>query len=122
METATAQEDGSLTLKKLQNHLIKTMAGALAVALIGAFITSYGFYYHTTDSIEELNNSKTESRQDIKDLKIDVNEIKTSLSNTGIYTNNNKEDIKTLRQDVNDIKKSQDEMLKVLYEIKSKQK
>lgn len=118
METTVQNEKKPSTFN---THFFKSIIGALAVALVGAFFTSYAFYYRTNSSIDELNNTKTETKQDIKDLKKDVSEIKTALSNTGIYTNNNQEEIKALKEDVRDIKKSQDEMLKVLYEIKAKQ-
>ncbi len=111
-----------LTLKTLQSHLVKTVIGALAAGIVVAFFTSYSFFYKTTDSIDELNKSKTESKQDIKDLKNDVAEIKLNLSSTGIYTSNNKEEITQLKNDVSEIRKSQAEMMKLLYDIKSKQK
>jgi len=116
----TATVDDGLTLKKLQNHLIKTIAGALAVAIVGAFLTSSAFYYRTNYNLNELNQSKIEARQDIKELKADVNDIKVSLSNTGIYTTDNKEKIDALNSDVKEIRKSQEEMLKILININNK--
>lgn len=118
--TATTKKEENLSIKELQTHLIKTVLGALAVAMIGAFITSYISTYTTKNSIDELNKSKTETAQDIKSLKADVNDIKISLSNTGIYTNNNIDDIKALKDDVKEIKKGQEEMLKLLYQINLK--
>lgn len=118
----SASHSEELTMKKLQGHLVKTIAGALVVALLGAVATCFGFYYKTNDGVSSLNISRLETQQDIKGLKIDVADIKLTLSNTGIYTNNNEEQIKQLKMDVNEVKKSQDEMLKLLYEIKAKQK
>jgi len=115
-------EEKPLSTRSLQNHLIKTAIGALVIALLGGFLTSYASYYRTNDAISELNKSKDESKQDIKDLKKDVADIKLTLSSTGIYTNNNKEEITQLKNDVSEIKKSQGEMMKLLYDIKSKQK
>lgn len=119
---AVAEQEEKLTLKKLQGHLIKTILGALGVALVGAFFTSYSFFYKTNTNIDELNTNKIETKQDIKELKKDVNDIKISLTNTGFYTEDNKEKINNLEQDVKDIKKNQEEMVKLLYEIKSRQK
>ena len=119
MEQAqTVKEE--LTLKSLNTHLVKTIIGALAVAMVGSILTSFISNYTTQNSIDELNKSKTETAQDIKSLKADVNDIKLSLSNTGIYTTNNIDDIKALKDDVKEIKKSQDEMLKLLYQLNKK--
>jgi len=115
-------EEKPLSTRSLQNHLIKTAIGALVIALLGGFFSSYASYYRTNDAISELTKSKDESKQDIKDLKRDVAEIKLNLSNTGIYTNNNIEEIKSIKQDIKEMKTSIDEILKVLYEVKSKQK
>jgi len=118
--TQTIKTEQNLSTKELQNHLIKTILGALAVALVGAFLTSYVSTYTTKNSIDELNKSKEETSKDIKALKNDVNDIKISLSNTGIYTTNNIDDIKALKDDVKEIKKSQEEMLKLLYQMNKK--
>lgn len=122
MEATQTAKPEELSLKILQSHLIKTVVGALAVALVGAFLTSYVSSYTTKDNIDELNKDKVETHNDIKTLKADINEIKISLSNTGIYTNTNKDDIKTLKDDVREIKNNQDELLKVMYAIQAKQK
>lgn len=119
MATASA-DDSNLTLKKLQNHLIKTILGALGVAIVGAFITSFVFYYRTNYNLNELNESKIETREDIKQLKENVNDIKVSLSNTGIYTTDNKEKIDALNADVKEIRKSQEEMMKILIQLNNK--
>jgi len=121
METIASKED-KLTLKSLQNHLIKTVLGALAVTLVGAFITSYAFHINTNNNLDELNKNKSETKADIRELKNDVAEIKTSLSNTNIYTVSNKEKAQSLENQISEIKKQQDEMVKLLYEIKSKVK
>jgi peptidoglycan hydrolase CwlO-like protein len=112
--------DDKLTLKQLQNHLIKTILGAFAVAVVGAIITSYTFYTNTNYNLEELNQSKTETSQDIKELKKDVNEIKLSLSNTGLSTTTNQKEIDELKADIKDIKKSQEEMMKLLLTMNRK--
>lgn len=109
-----------LTLGELQKHLVKTIIGALGVALIGAFLTVYIATYKQGDDISELKNNNIETKEDIKQLKAAVSDIKIALSNNGIYTADNKEKIATLQQDVKDMKQQQDEMLKVLYEIKAK--
>jgi cell division protein FtsL len=114
--------DERLTLKSLQNHLIKTILGALVVTIIGAFFTSYSFYYNTVNNITELNESKTETANDIKELKKDVSEIKINLSETGIYTTANKEQIDNLNSDIKEIRKSQEEMMKILIEMNGKRK
>lgn len=121
METTVPQEE-KLTLKALQNHLIKTVLGALAVTLVGAFFTSYAFHINTNNSIDALNKNKAETTEDIKSLKSDVADIKMTLSNTTFYTTDNKEKVKSLETEISEIKKQQDEMLKLLYEIKSKVK
>jgi peptidoglycan hydrolase CwlO-like protein len=122
---STTVNDEKLTLKKLENHFIKTVVGAFALAVIAGFFSSYAFFYKTTDNLEELNKNKLEQKQEVKELQVgvdgikkDVSDIKSALSNTDIYTNYNKENIKTLQSEITDIKKSQEEMLKLLYEIK----
>lgn len=115
-------KEEKITLKSLQKHLIKTIFGALALALVGAFLTSYSFYFNANYNLDELNKSKDETKQDIKELKKDVGEIKTTLSNTTIYTTENKEKAKSLETDISDMRKQQDEMIKILYEIKAKVK
>jgi len=121
METTVPQEK-PLTLKSLQNHLIKALFGALGVALVGAFFTSYTFYFNANNNLQELNKNKSETKQDIKDLKTDVADIKMTLSNTTFYTTDNKEKVKSLEGEISDMRKQQDEMLKLLYEIKAKVK
>ena len=116
------QQEQPFTLKVLEKHLVKTILGSLVIALVGALIASFAFYYNTNSNLDELNESKEETSQDIKVLKNDVSEIKTALSGTNIYTNLNSEEVKTLKAEVSDIKKQQDEMIKVLYEIKAKVK
>ena len=120
MEVSLKEE--KITLKSLQKHLIKTIFGALGLALIGAFLTSYSFYFNANHNLDDLNKSKDETKQDIKELKKDVSEIKTTLSNTTIYTTENKEKAKSLENDISDMRKQQDEMIKILYEIKAKVK
>ena len=124
METTVSDniKEEKLTLKILEKHIVKTILGSLAVALVGALITSFTFYYQTNSSINELNQSKEETKQDIKTLKNDVSEIKTSLSGTNIYTNLNKEEVQTLKVEIAEMKKQQEEMLRVMYEIKAKVK
>jgi predicted transcriptional regulator len=63
-----------------------------------------------------------ELKDNVEGIKTDVAEIKTSLSNTGIYTTDNKERISTLEADVKEIKESQVEMIKILYELKARKK
>jgi peptidoglycan hydrolase CwlO-like protein len=117
---ATVSADDKLTLKKLQNHVIKTILGAFALAVVGASLTSYAFYHNTTYNLKELNDNKDETKNDIKVLKQDVNDIKVSLSNTGIYTTDNKEKIDILNEDIKEIKRSQEEMMKLLISISNK--
>jgi peptidoglycan hydrolase CwlO-like protein len=119
---ATVPQSESLTLKSLQSHVIKSLFGALAIALLSAVLTSYAFYYNTNNNLDELNKSKAETSQDIKALKSDVADIKSTLSNTTFYTTDNKEKVKSLESEIKDMRKQQDEMLKILYEIKAKQK
>jgi hypothetical protein len=125
MDLSANQE--TLTIKKLESHLIKTIIGALAVGIVGAFFTSFAFYYNSGNRFKNLEQSKIETKIEMKELKdnvegikYDVGEIKTSLSNTGIYTTDNKERISTLEQDVKEIKESQVEMIKILYELKAR--
>lgn len=126
METVAKQEE-KLTLKKLRNHLILTLAGSLVIAVVGAFFTSYKFYLNTNRNIEELYENKIEVKEEMKEvrgnidqIKTDIGEIKTKVSNSGIYTDVNKERINTLESDVKEIRKSQEEILKVLYQLKGK--
>ena len=121
--------DNTLTIKKLESHLVKTILGALAVGIVGAFFTSLAFYYNSINKFDNLEQSKIETKIEMKELKdnvegikSDVSEIKTSLSNTGIYTTDNKERISTLEADVKEIKESQVEMIKILYELKARKK
>jgi peptidoglycan hydrolase CwlO-like protein len=119
---ATASQSENLTLKSLQNHLIKAILGALGVAIVAALISSWAFHYNTNNNLDELNKSKDETSQDIKQLKSDVSDIKMTLSNTTFYTTDNKEKVKSLEAEISDMRKQQDEMLKLLYEIKARQK
>jgi len=128
MET-TVPENDTITIKKLESHLVKTILGALAVGIVGAFFTSLAFYYNSINKFDNLEQSKIETKIEMKELKdnvegikLDVSEIKTSLSNTGIYTTDNKERISTLEADVKEIKESQIEMIKILYELKARKK
>lgn len=129
MGALVPEKEKTLTLKELQSHVIKTIVGALAVAVIGSFITIYSFYYSTINTIDNLKESKTETQSEIKELRIsvdkindNVNEIQTKLSNTNIYTDNNKEQIKSLNERMGNMEKKQDEMLNILYDIKSRRK
>jgi ABC-type transport system substrate-binding protein len=122
-----ANQENNITIKKLESHLVKTILGALAVGIVGAFFTSLAFYYNSINKFQDLEQSKVETKVEMKELKdnvegikYDVGEIKTSLSNTGIYTTDNKERISTLEQDVKEIKESQVEMIKILYELKAR--
>jgi cell division protein FtsB len=121
--------NNTLTIKKLESHLVKTILGALAVGIVGAFFTSLAFYYNSINKFDNLEQSKIQTKIEMKELKdnvegikTDVAEIKTSLSNTGIYTTDNKERISTLEADVKEIKESQIEMIKILYELKARKK
>jgi cell division protein FtsB len=125
----TTAENDTITIKKLESHLVKTILGALAVGIVGAFFTSLAFYYNSINKFDNLEQSKIETKIEMKELKdnvegikTDVAEIKTSLSNTGIYTTDNKERISTLEADVKEIKESQIEMIKILYELKARKK
>jgi cell division protein FtsB len=125
----TTAENDTITIKKLESHLVKTILGALAVGIVGAFFTSLGFYYNSINKFDNLEQSKIQTKIEMKELKdnvegikTDVAEIKTSLSNTGIYTTDNKERISTLEADVKEIKESQIEMIKILYELKARKK
>lgn len=120
-ETSNAPEQ-TLTLQKAQGHILVAIIGAFVISIFGAVGTSYAFYYRSTDDINDLKSNKIEMRTDIKELKASVADIKMSISNTGIYTDENKDKIKNLEQDIKDMKKQNDEMLKVLYEIKAKQR
>ena len=107
----------------IHSYRIANIAVAdIIFTIIGAFFTSYSFYYNTISNISELNDSKIETAKDIKDLKNDVNEIKINLSNTGIYTTNNKEQINNLNSDIKEIRKSQEEMMKILIEMNGKRR
>lgn len=124
---AYAKNEDRLTLKKLRNHLVLTVVTSIVLAIGSAVFTSYRFYLHTNYNLEELNQNKTEVKDEMKALKSDIDlirsdisEIKTSVSNSGIYTDANKERISNLENDVKEIRKSQEEMLKVLYQIKGK--
>jgi cell division protein FtsB len=125
----TTAENDTITIKKLESHLVKTILGALAVGIVGAFFTSLAFYYNSINKFDNLEQSKIQTKIEMKELKdnvegikTDVAEIKTSLSNTGIYTTDNKERISTLEADVKEIKESQIEMIKILYELKARKK
>lgn len=126
MEMVANQND-TLTIKKLRNHLILTLLVSLILSGVTAVFTSYRFYLNTNNNLDELNENKIEVKQEMKELKnnmdlikSDIAEIKTSVSNSGIYTDTHKERIVNLENDVKEIRKSQEEMLKVLYQIKGK--
>jgi hypothetical protein len=85
-------------------------------------LTSYSFYFNANHNLDDLNKSKDETKQDIIELNKDFGEIKTTLSNTTIYTTENKEKAQSLENQITDMRKQQDEMIKILYEIKAKVK
>lgn len=120
--TIDTNKEQPLTLKSLEKHLVKTIFSSLTVALIGALLASFTFYYNTNSDLRELNESKEETKADIKTLKNDVSEIKTTLSGTNIYTNLNSEEVKSLKAEISDIKKQQQEMMRLLVELNSKVK
>ena len=123
METAiNSNKEEKLTLKALEKHLVKTIFSSLVVALVGAVIASFAFYYNTNSDLKELNQNKEETKADIKILKTDVAEIKTTLSGTNIYTNLNSEEVKSLKTEISDIKRQQQEMMRLLIEVNSKVK
>lgn len=120
--TIDTNKEQPLTLKSLEKHLVKTIFSSLTVALVGALLASFTFYYNTNSDLRELNESKEETKADIKTLKNDVSEIKTTLSGTNIYTNLNSEEVKSLKAEISDIKKQQQEMMRLLVELNSKVK
>ena len=111
-----------LTLKTLEKHLVKTIAGALVIALVSASLTAYGLFYHTQDVVQDLVENKSEMKTDVKTLKENVYEIKTALSNNGIYTNQNKDDIKDLKAKVDNLSAKQEEMYQLLLDMKLHQR
>lgn len=129
MQAFAQQDKDELTPKKLQTHLVLMIVGALALGVVSSYFTAYGFYYNTLNTIDNLKESKIEAQSDIKELRISVgqindhvSEIQTKLSTNNVYTDNNKEQIGAINERVGNVEKKQDEMLKVLYEIKAKQR
>lgn len=122
METTVPNQEENLTLRTLQTHIIKAIIVAVISGILAAVVTSVAFYFNTTNNVDELTKDKVETKENIKELKKDVADIKMTLSNTSIYTQENKDKAQNLQNEVSDIKKQQDEMLKLLYEIKSKVK
>ena len=120
--TAVTENEYKAILKKLEMHLIKTIIGALVIAILGAGLTSLSFYYNTKSTINELKTNAIQTTSDVKALSTDVNTIKSTLSITGIYTTESIDKVKKLETDVSTINTNIGEIYKILYEIKGKQK
>jgi len=107
---------------KEERQLFKAVYTKLATMLVGLFITSCVgltiFYFNTQHVTAQNSKDIIEEKADIKQIKEDVNVIKT-------VPTLNKQDIQSMKKDIDRIEKGQaqmqmdmKEMLKVLYEIK----
>jgi Co/Zn/Cd efflux system component len=114
MSEATTQEQ-PLTLKSLQSHLIKTIVGALAVAILGAVLTAWGSHYQTKEAIEMLTKEQQETRGIVDKHSELLSKSSESNSVSDVQ-------IKNLEQRMTSMEKTQQDILKLLIEINTSQK
>ena len=67
----TTAENDTITIKKLESHLVKTILGALAVGIVGAFFTSLAFYHNSVNKFEELEQNKVDTKIEMKEFSAD---------------------------------------------------
>jgi len=115
-----AMKEEKLTLKSLQNHLIKTLLGSLALGIAGSLLTGYTWFLNMKTTVNELNEDRIETKRDISQLKKDISEIKITLNATSIYTDGNKSEVQELKKEISEIKNQQNEIIKLLYQINQK--
>lgn len=92
----------NITLEKhLKKFSIANNVISIVVALGTALAVGYGFYYKTTDTLENHT-------QEIKEIKFSVDELSVAVGNTAVFQGASKEQIKALENQVSDVKKTQD--------------
>jgi len=105
----------ALTLKSLQSHLIKTVVGSVAGALIAGVIMGFSFYYKTSVTLDILNKEQTATREIVDKHTEQLNKNTQSSSISDFQ-------IKNLDIRMTSIEKNQQEILKLLIEINASQK
>jgi len=89
----------------LERHLKKTTIISNVVGFLIAMVTSlsfiYGFYYQTTDTVEQHTIQ-------INEVKSDIKELTTAVNNTAVFQGASKEQIKALQEKIEGVQHTQD--------------
>jgi gas vesicle protein len=100
-----------LTLEKhLKRTTITTHVVSSIIALITALGVVYGFYYKTNNTLDNHSNQ-------IKEIKVDVTDVKNKVNESQIFQGVSSVEIKTLQEKVNAIDKKVDKMDEKLDKI-----
>ncbi len=110
-----AVHEQPLTLKSLQSHLIKTIVGSLATAVVAGLLIVYSSYWQTKDAIERLTEEQKETR-------ILVDKHSDLLTKSTESNSVSDVQIKNLEQRMGAMEKTQQDMLRLLIEINTSQK
>lgn len=108
-------EEGTLTLKSLQSHLIKTVLGSVASAIVAGVIMFFIFYWNTTYTLENLTKTTNETRAIVDKHSEQLSKSSNSNSVSDV-------EIKNLQQRMSAIEESQKDIVKLLIEINISQK
>ena len=110
-----SSEEGTLTLKSLQSHLIKTVLGSVASAIVAGVIMFFIFYWNTTYTLDSLIKTTEETKAIVDKHSEQLNSSNNSNSVSNI-------EIKNLQQRMSAIEESQKDIVKLLIEINMSQK
>lgn len=105
----------SLNLKTLQSHVIKTIVGSIASALVLSLIVGIGFYWKTNDTLGRLTDEQAKTT-------VIVEKHSEQLSKNNQDNSVSDVQIKNLELRMGSIEKTQQDMLRVLIEINTSQK
>lgn len=107
MSTAT---EIALLEKHLKKATIFSNIISVAVALVSSSVIVYAFYYDTTKTL----NTHTES---IKEVQIDVDNIKTNLQDNAVFQGVSKTEIEALKKQMTGIESKVDHIDEKLDKI-----
>jgi len=80
VETEAVETEEDDYMKVMQKHFFKTLVGAFAIAIVGAAITSFTFYYKTNDAIGDLTVKADDNATEIGEVKTTVDEIQATIA------------------------------------------
>jgi len=104
----------TLTLKDLQNHLVKAIIGSVITTVILVTLAGIAFYYNTNSSISDLNITTAK-------LSITVDKHTEQINNTNMGMGMNSVQQIAFEKRLNGIEDGQKEILRLLIEIKKSQ-